>query len=238
VVATLAIHECFVSLQGEGLLVGTPSTFVRVTGCNLRCSWCDSPATSWAPRGDAIELDALVERCARGPRHVVLTGGEPLLFAPAAELTRRLGAAGHHITIETAATVWRDDLCCDLASLSPKLAHSTPAEPAAWRERHEARRWNPEVVRRFMAAHPWQLKLVVRAYAADALREDVAEVERMIEELGVAASDRDRVLLMPECTDRERLASDYAAIAAVCRTSGLRLGARLHIEIFGHTPGT
>src|SRR5687768_9998796 len=76
----LPIAERFVSLQGEGGLVGVPSSFVRVFGCNLRCTWCDSPATSWAPAGTQVPLDELVAFCARGPRHVVLTGGEPLLF--------------------------------------------------------------------------------------------------------------------------------------------------------------
>ena len=96
---TLPINEQFVSLQGEGLLVGVPSTFIRVSGCNLRCAWCDSPTTSWSPKGTPTSLDAIEAFCADGPRHVVLTGGEPLLFAPISSLSRRLRARGHHVTV-------------------------------------------------------------------------------------------------------------------------------------------
>lgn len=235
---SLRVQERFVSLQGEGILAGTPSSFVRVSGCNLRCSWCDSPATSWAPRGETVPLRDLVAFCETGPRHVVLTGGEPLLHPAVGELSRRLNAAGHHVTIETAGTVDLEGLHCDLVSLSPKLAHSTPWErDPKWAARHERRRWQPEVVVRLMR-FPWQLKLVVRARDPAALEADVAEVEDLLSTLGVAPQQRERVLLMPECTDPARLPADYATLAPVCRRTGFRLGPRLHITIFGHTPGT
>lgn len=232
----LRINEVFVSLQGEGRLAGVPSTFVRVTGCNLRCAWCDSPTTSWRPTGERVELEAIVRACTEGPRHVVLTGGEPLLFPAMLELARRVRAAGHHVTFETAGTVAPDDLECDLVSISPKLAHATPADPV-WGPRHEARRWQPVMVRRLMQ-HPWQLKLVVRAHDPALLADDVREAVSMVEALDVARTERDRVLLMPECVDPARLSADYAALVPVCIEHGFTLGPRLHIAIFGHVPGT
>ena len=233
VATSLRIAERFVSLQGEGLLAGVPSTFVRVSGCNLRCVWCDSPTSSWRPEGARQTVDELVAFCAEGPRHVVITGGEPLLFAEVAELSQRLATRGHHVTIETAGTVLLDGMHADLVSLSPKLAHSVPRDPI-WGPRHDARRRTPEIVRALMR-WPWQLKLVVRAHA---LAEDLVEVEAMIAELGIAEPDRDRVLLMPECIDPARLSADYAALVPICRAHRVRLGPRLHIAIFGHTPGT
>jgi len=232
----LRINEAFVSLQGEGRLAGVPSTFVRVAGCNLRCSWCDSPASSWEPAGRRTTVEAVVRACASGPRHVVLTGGEPLMFAPMVELGRRLRAAGHHVTYETAGTLAPEGIACDLMSLSPKLSHATPDDPT-WGPRHDARRWQPDVLRTLME-FPWQLKLVVRAYAAERLAEDLREVETMVDQLGVCPSLRDRVLLMPECIDPARLPADYAALVPVCIERGFTLGPRLHIAIFGHTPGT
>ncbi len=235
----LRINEVFVSVQGEGLLAGTPSTFIRVAGCNLRCAWCDSPESSWRPTGERAGLAALVDACARGPRHVVLTGGEPLLFPPLVELSLRLAEAGHHITIETAGTVWQDGVRCDLLSLSPKLRHATPAD-SVWGPRHDDRRWRPALLRRMMAtgAPAWQLKPVVRAHDAAALAEDLDEVEAMLGQLEVPGSERWRVLLMPECTDPARLVADYQALVPVCLERGFSLGMRLHLALFGHRPGT
>jgi 7-carboxy-7-deazaguanine synthase len=233
---TLPIAERFVSLQGEGLLVGVPSTFVRVAGCNLRCVWCDSPATSWTPQGEATAIDELVRFCAVGPRHVVLTGGEPLLFPGIAALSRRLRSGGHHITVETAGTVWQDDLACDLLSLSPKLAHSTPWQRSPrWATIHDQRRLDLTVLRRLLDLCPWQLKFVVRA---DDHAADLDEIESLLTALGVAGEDRARVLLMPETTDPAALGPAYAALVQACVARGMRLGQRLHIHIFGHTPGT
>jgi 7-carboxy-7-deazaguanine synthase len=232
----LPIAERFVSLQGEGTLVGVPSSFVRVFGCNLRCTWCDSPATSWAPAGQQVAISDLVDFCARGPRHVVLTGGEPLLFPGIATLSRALRAAGHHITVETAGTVWQDELACDLLSISPKLAHSTPWTRApTLADRHERTRFDPETLRSLLASFPWQLKFVVRAAEAAA---DLDEIEGFLSDLGVAAGDRHRVLVMPECTDPTALHAAYRTLVTACIERGFRLGERLHIALFGHTPGT
>lgn len=235
---SLRVQETFVSIQGEGELAGVPSSFIRVSGCNLRCVWCDSPATSWAPRGDRIAVDALVERCASGPRHVVVTGGEPLLFTETVDLTKALAARGHHVTIETAATVALPDVHADLMSMSPKLAHSTPhGRDPGWAARHEDRRRRPRIIEALMAG-PWQLKFVVRAGNPDALHTDIDEIEALLAELSLPAADRAHVLLMPECIDGARLGGELAALVPLCHATGFRLGLRLHISLFGHTPGT
>ena len=102
----MKIAEIFYSLQGEGSLLGVPSVFVRTSGCNLRCSWCDTPYTSWQPEGEERTVDSiLAEVLAYPARHVVLTGGEPMLQPQLVPLSRALREAGWHITIETAATV-------------------------------------------------------------------------------------------------------------------------------------
>src|SRR5215469_9962101 len=76
----LKIAEIFYSLQGEGSLVGVPSVFVRTSGCNLRCVWCDTPYTSWHPEGEERTLPSIVAEVEQYPaRHVVVTGGEPMI---------------------------------------------------------------------------------------------------------------------------------------------------------------
>lgn len=236
----LRIQERFVSLQGEGTRVGMPSSFVRVSGCNLRCAWCDTPKTSWEPEGESIEIDELVAWCSKGPRDVVLTGGEPLLFAASASLTQQLRAAGHFLTIETAGTVECSGVEADLMSISPKLSHSTPWQRAtpALAQRHERDRLNHAVLARLLAGFEWQLKFVVRTESPQSLDADLGEIAALLAELRVADHDRDRVLLMPEGVDAATLERGYRALVEPCRATGHRLGLRQHIQLFGHTPGT
>src|SRR5207253_11213749 len=87
----LKIAELFYSIQGEGSLVGVPSVFIRTSGCNLRCAWCDTPYTSWQPEGSERTLDQILgEVKAQPARHVVVTGGEPMIAPDVVPLTVRL----------------------------------------------------------------------------------------------------------------------------------------------------
>ena len=86
----MRIAEFFKSIQGEGEFAGTPSVFVRTTGCNLRCSFCDTPYTSWKPEGIHEPWQTILDRIlADDCRHVVLTGGEPLLQPDVVLLSQR-----------------------------------------------------------------------------------------------------------------------------------------------------
>ena len=230
----MLIAEIFHSLQGEGELTGVPSVFVRTSGCNLRCNWCDTPYASWAPEGRELTVAEIVAEVRHHPaKHVVLTGGEPMVAKEIRELAAELRKLGLHLTIETAATVAPDGIACDLASLSPKLKNSAPDDrlPAAWRERHEALRWQSEVVRAWIDRYPFQLKFVVAAPA------DVAEIEPMLAELG-RDIPRAKVLLMPEGTTREALRARAGWLSELCREQGYRFAPRLHIELYGNRRGT
>src|SRR4051812_11724532 len=113
----MLISEIFFSLQGEGELTGVPSVFVRASGCNLRCNWCDTPYASWSPEGTQMTVPEIVGAVRVHPaRHVVLTGGEPMIAKGVRELAAELKRLGYHITIETAATIAPDGIACDLAS--------------------------------------------------------------------------------------------------------------------------
>ena len=228
---SLRIAEVFYSIQGEGSLAGVPSVFVRVSGCNLRCVWCDTPYTSWAPEGGMAAVEDVAERVRRHDpvRHVVITGGEPMIFEPVATLATLLRGEGRHITVETAGTAYlRVD--CDLMSISPKLANSTPQdrEGGRWAARHEEARYRPEVLRRLMAEYPYQLKFVVSQ------PEDADEVRRMVAELG---ADPERTMLMPEGRDAETLAARGRWIAELCLGEGWRYCPRLHVDLWGDQRG-
>ena len=226
----MRISEIFYSLQGEGVLVGTPSVFVRSSGCNLRCVWCDTPYTSWNPEGEDLSVDVILSRVlACHAKHVVVTGGEPMIAPDIVPLTGALREAGLHITIETAGTVWAN-VACDLMSLSPKLANSTPVtrEGGRWASTHERLRYQPEVLRRLMEAYEYQMKFVVER------AEDLAEIKSVVAETGAA---NERVVLMSEGTDAETLRERGRWIAEICKREGYRYTPRLHVELWGARRG-
>jgi 7-carboxy-7-deazaguanine synthase len=232
----MLISEIFYSVQGEGELTGVPSVFIRASGCNLRCSWCDTPYASWEPEGEVRDIAAIVAQARRHPaaRHVVLTGGEPMIAKDVREVAAELKALGYHITIETAATVPPGGIACDLASLSPKLVNSAPdaGKHAAWRRRHEATRWQPEVVRAWLdGGYRYQFKFVVTQPA------DLDEIEGMIASLRRDVP-RDKILLMPEGTTLEVIRSRSAWLGELCKSRGYRYAHRLQIELYGNKRGT
>jgi 7-carboxy-7-deazaguanine synthase len=231
----MLISEIFYSLQGEGELTGVPSVFVRTSGCNLRCTWCDTPYASWNPEGEQRSVAQIVAEVERHPfaRHVVLTGGEPMIAKDIRVLSAELNSTGHHVTIETAATIAPDGIACDLASLSPKLLNSAPdpVEHAAWRKKHEATRWQPDVVRAWIDQYAYQFKFVV------ARPDDVDELEYMLAALQ-REIPRHKVMLMPEATSLEKMRDRAAWLGELCKARGYRYAHRLHIELYGNRRGT
>jgi 7-carboxy-7-deazaguanine synthase len=257
----LLIAEIYSSRQGEGLLTGTPSVFVRASGCNLRCWFCDTPYTSWEPEGVDWSVEELVEEVGRvaaegrmpelvhvgwdkdakrppahrrttgAIRHVVITGGEPMLFAEMIPLCQRLRAAGMHITIETAGTLYLP-VECDLVSISPKLASSTPAQERAgrWAARHEQTRRRSDVIQRLTTDYTHQLKFVIDT------PDELEEVRTWLAEFPHV--DRRRVLLMPQGINLHSLAKIGAWLEPYCREHGFVFCPRKHIEWYGARRGT
>jgi len=222
----LKIAELFYSLQGEGSLLGVPSVFIRTSGCNLRCSWCDTPYTSWKPEGAELTLDQIVDQVKSHPaRHVVVTGGEPMIAPDIVPLCERLRELGLHITIETAGTVSKP-VACDLMSISPKLANSTPE--GSWATTHDRLRIQQPVLADLMARYEYQLKFVVSR------PEDMDEICSLV---GVLGADVGRVILMPEGIDRERLHERSLWIAEICKQQGFRFSPRLHVDLYGNLRG-
>jgi 7-carboxy-7-deazaguanine synthase len=225
----MRIAEFFQSIQGEGKFAGTPSVFVRTTGCNLRCWFCDTPYTSWEPEGTHEPWQELAQRIlARDCLHVVVTGGEPLLQPDIVPLTECLARAGRLVTIETAGTVYRPAHAA-LMSISPKRPNSTPRD-ARWTQRHEALRDRTDVVSQMTRDYRYQLKYVIDSPA------DVADVDAHIARIGGITPDR--VYLMPQGTDAEVLRDKTEWLRDEASHRGYSVSPRLHIELFGNRRAT
>jgi len=255
--STLRIAETFASLQGEGILTGTKSFFIRTSGCNLRCWFCDTPYASWHPEGRPIEIKTLVRQAVQsGCQHVVLTGGEPMLPAGCVELVRMLRDEGMHVTIETAGTVYRS-LTADLMSISPKLLGSGPSRPqppsdrqfndrqptnglpsqesehldtSKWSLRHELTRWRPEVIAQLIkSAVDYQIKFVVNEPA------DFDKCMAAVSQLAVPAA---HVWIMPQGIDEDSLDRQFQWLSPLVAAAGYRYCDRMHVRWYGNRRGT
>jgi 7-carboxy-7-deazaguanine synthase len=144
-------------------------------------------------------------------------------------LTKAFRNASLHITIETAGTVYAP-VACDLMSISPKLANSTPhqRDGGRWAPQHERLRYQPDVLRRLLHEYNHQVKFVVCS------AEDLAEIQAMERELEIPA---ERIVLMPEGTNRDVVRERSLWIAELCKQNGYRFSPRLHVDLWGDRRG-
>jgi len=229
------ISEIFLSIQGEGALAGVVSAFVRLAGCDLHCQWCDT-AYAWdrqAGRPMTVEQIAAELARYRCP-HVVVTGGEPLIWQETPNLLQELALAGKHITVETSATQYRP-LHCDLVSISPKLAHAIGTQEdtssaAAAEAPQKTERLNIPAIQSFIdSSNDYQLKFVVREQG------DLEEVNGVVAQL--ERVERLKVFLMPEARTREQYHRRAPVAAAMCVETGFRFSPRLQVELWGGKKG-
>lgn len=226
------ISEIFYSIQGEGELAGVPSVFVRTSGCNLRCSWCDTKYSSWDPEGKQMTIYEIVEEVTKYPTdYVVLTGGEPMIAKGIHDLALELKDRAKHITIETAATIAPNNITCDLASLSPKLSNSIP-DVGGWKEKHEERRLNFHVISAWLKLYIYQIKFVV---SLDKDMEEILGILKILQDMDIP---RSKIMLMPEGIDEITLKERSGWVSDICKEYGFRFCQRLQIQLYGNTKGT
>ena len=229
---TLRIAETFQSRQGEGKLTGTESFFIRTSGCNLRCWFCDTPYASWNPKGEQTRLDQILAQVqASGLRHVVLTGGEPMLSSESTSLCKLLRAEGFHLTVETAGTIDRETPC-DLLSISPKFQSSAPdsTEHPKWSVLHEQRRMPIATMQSLIAqAMDYQIKFVVDS------PNDYEELLEIVEQLRVPA---ERVWIMPQGSTNEAMDAAAQWLKDWVEQAGFSYCDRMQIRWYGNRRGT
>ncbi len=231
--------EIFASLQGEGPSAGMPVAFIRLSRCNLACTWCDT-AYTWHFEGDnrphrdnmtfdrkanQIKLspaEAAAKIAALGQKRLVITGGEPLMqCGPLADMLAILPDI--EVEIETNGTTRPNahvDIRVDQYNVSPKLGHSgNPREAAIIPERMDFYASDPRAFFKFVIAEPV----------------DVEEVLALQRSYGIPAK---RTFLMAEGTTSQDLRERQVWLSDLCLEYGLRMSDRLHIHLYGDTRAT
>jgi len=228
----MQVLEIYQSKQGEGILTGQASVFVRFLGCLLNCRFCDTPYARYSGDDYTVGTDLTPEELVGRVLlldlpHVVLTGGEPMHAENIVECTKLLKEYDYHITIETSGTVFQP-VTCDLMSISPKLRNTVPLDgDLAIIRDHDIERSKPDVVQQLMLRHNYQLKFVIDT------EEDLPEVEEYLIRLhGVVPG---RVLLMPQATDVETMYQKGNWIEPYCAAKGYRYCPRMQLVWYGNT---
>ena len=231
----MQVTEIFYSLQGEGMLAGTPSVFVRLAGCPLRCRWCDTKYAWDFDAGVDMQPGQIVREVSTWScGHVVITGGEPLVGSDLAvrpglaDLTGRLKDLRRHITIETSGLIFVPDLACDLMSISPKLRNSVPKD-AKLAAVHGDSRLDIAVIRKLIDRYDYQLKFVVDSET------DLAEIRKTLDEIGDV--DRRKIVLMPQVVTRDELARKGPMVAELCMRAGFSYSPRLQVMLWNNESG-
>ncbi len=226
----MIINEIFYSLQGEGFLTGTPSIFIRLAGCPLRCKWCDTKYAWDSKAGKDYSIEEILQTIQQWScKFVVITGGEPMINSDLPALAQKLKADDKHITVETAGIAFIPNLACDLMSISPKLSNSVPAEPKL-AEIHKNFRPDLAVLRELIDNCEYRLKFVVDSQA------DLPEIRQMVDKLGNVNSEK--VLLMPQATTRDEFLAKAPMVADMCKQTGFVFGQRLQVLLWNNRRGT
>ncbi len=209
--------EIFYSLQGEGARVGCPAVFLRLAGCNLHCSWCDT-RYSWLTGCELAEADVAARVLSYGCGSLVITGGEPLLQAASMECLLSLLPAEMHVEVETNGTIPPTPALAARVNqwnVSPKLTHSGNEAAAAL---------CPAVLEAFLATGKAWFKFVVRG------EEDWPAIQSL-------NLPQQNIILMPCAATRAELNAARPAVAAMCLHHHVRLGERLHVVLWDDEKG-
>jgi 7-carboxy-7-deazaguanine synthase len=225
----MVINEIFYSLQGEGFLAGMPSIFIRLSGCPLRCRWCDTKYAWSEDAGMEKKVEEIISeidkwRC----RYVVITGGEPMLSQQLPQLVCKLKDEDKHITIETSGIAYVPDLPCDLMSISPKLSNSIPDDEKL-KAIHEDFRLDLAVLGELIDHYNYQLKFTVDDES------DIEEIEETLKHLSKVKPKK--VMLMPQASTRNELLQKSQMVAELCKRTGYAFSQRLHVLLWNNQKG-
>jgi 7-carboxy-7-deazaguanine synthase len=232
----------FYSLQGEGTYTGVPSVFIRTSTCNLKCCFCDSPFSSWWNEGEKKTVNEIFNYVTSQfwyVKHIVITGGEPLLQKELPDLVNLFKRSNHYVTIETNGTIFKPDVIPDLFSISPKTNNSIPSETNRpqnmenWEKQRKSHLANMDLsALKFYIenkkTYELQFKFVIQS------EDDLKEIENIIETYKI---DNDLVYLMPEGYTRELQEKRSEMVAEICKQKRWNFCPRLQINLWGSKRG-
>jgi len=239
----MVINEIFYSIQGEGLLQGVPSVFVRIAGCPLRCTWCDTKYALDPNAGDNLTIPQIIDKIRQWDcKFIVITGGEPIVNPQLSGLASALKENNKHITIETSGIQFIPNLACDLMSISPKKVPPSGTAPdtfffnegllSAISSHYNEEKKVPDTffaVKQLIENYPYQLKFVVDSAG------DLTEIQQFVKLLGEV--DHSKILLMPQASSREELIAKAPMVAELCKQTGYAFCNRLQILLYDDRRG-
>lgn len=209
------------------MLAGVPSIFIRLAGCPIGCKWCDTKYALDPSSGDDLSIGQIINRVSLTSdesrvtshecRHIVITGGEPMVNAELPELAASLKKQGKHITIETAGIKFVPGIACDLMSISPKTSKNSGQET------------KNKAVKQLISHYPYQLKFVVDS------PDDLPEIRRVVKSL--VKVDPTRIMLMPQARTRKTLLAKSPMVAELCAKTGYAFCGRLQILLYDGARG-
>ena len=236
----MKVVETFISLQGEGKYVGTPSYFIRTNGCNLRCEWknkdnsitkCDTPYTSWNPeKGYELNImEVLKELKENNIKHVIITGGEPTIQHDVSSIAGMLTDSGYYVTIETNGTIYHKGLKNCFMSISPKTKCSNPKDKQSTAyQMHTTNNHYLTTIRAYMNTNDYQIKFVYNGL------EDLVDIKEV---QGILCIPNNNIYLMPQGITVNQLREKGAELAQICIKNGYNYSQRLQIELYGNKRG-
>lgn len=206
----MQVSEIFYTLQGEGTNIGNPSIFLRLSGCHLRCSWCDSKFTWKLNSGKKMTTKEIIKEIKKFPtKNLVITGGEPLLQQSAIiELLSELKE--YFVEMETSGSLKSHlDKYINQYNCSPKLSNSK----------------NRKTEFEKLPIEKTYYKFVVDK------KNDIKEIKDFLKRHDIK---KEKVLLMPQGITKKDITDKSKWLAEICKKENLRFSPRLHINIWGN----
>ncbi len=207
---TMQVNEIFYSIQGEGINLGLPSIFLRLSGCHLRCVWCDSKFTWDFKSGRKMSVEEVIKEIKKFPcKNLVITGGEPLIQqSEIIALLQKL--KGYYVEIETSGTLetYLNEYI-NHYNCSPKLSNSK----------------NPRTTLQNLPVEKTYYKFVVDK------PEDLEEIKNFLKKHKIP---REKVFLMPQGIKKREIAERSKWLVEICKKENFRFTPRLHINIWGN----